>query len=82
MAEDWDKEDIDEMAAKIASKQVNPATTGGKIIRGADEEDEDEAELLKRQAKKGKDQQKIKNAVKASKEEEKTGAGVFDQTES
>jgi hypothetical protein len=64
---------------KIAAKQINPTTPGGKVIR-ADEEDEDDSEALKKQAKKGKDTQKIKNAVKANKEEEKfAGGDVFGQ---
>lgn len=79
VADDWDKADLDEMAEKIAAKQIT-SSTGGKVIRGAEEEDEDDSETQKKLAKKGKDQQKIKNALKASKEEEKfAGGDVFGQ---
>ncbi len=43
MADDWENADIDEMAQKIASNEVKPATAGGKVIR-VDEEEEDEIE--------------------------------------
>ena len=75
MADDWENADIDEMAQKIAAKEVKPATAGGKVIR-VDEEEEDEIEDKKqKQTKPGKDQVKLKQAIKVSKEEEKTGGG-------
>lgn len=55
VAEDWDKADLDEMAEKIAAKQIT-SSTGGKVIRGAEEEDEDDSEAQKKlEAKKNKD---------------------------
>ena len=67
------------MVEKIASKKVNATTPGGKVIR-TEEEEEDDSEAIKKQAKKGKDQAKIKAALKANKEEEKfAGGDVFGQ---
>lgn len=64
------------MASKIASKNVQPTTALGKAIR-MDEEDKDEhdGKVTKHV---GKDQVKIKNAVKQSKEEEKIAQGGGD----
>ena len=79
--EDWENEDIDVMAKKIASKDILPATAGGKIIH-LDEEDRDDDDLdttvSSLQSK--KDQNKLKSLAKANKkEEEEKGGDVFGQ---
>ena len=79
--EDWENEDIDVMAKKIASKDILPATAGGKIIH-LDEEDRDDDDLdttvSSLQSK--KDQNKLKSLTKANKkEEEEKGGDVFGQ---
>jgi translation initiation factor 5B len=62
------------MATKIAQKEVKATTATGKVIR-MDEEDADEVIETSSKQKHGKEAQKIKNAVKQSKEEEKQGGG-------
>lgn len=70
------------MTKKIATKDIVPATAGGKALR-LDEEDLDNEDLdttISSKAKSAKDITKVKNAIKASKqEEEKGGRDVFGQ---
>jgi len=80
--DDWENADIDDMASKIASKDLVPATGTGKIIR-AEEEDRDDEDLdttTSTMKKPSKETAKVKNAIKASKVEEEKGqvASAFD----
>lgn len=59
------------MVSKIANKDLTTSATG-KVIRTAEDEQDDEVDTKQ---KTGKDTQKIKNAIKQSKEEEKQGGG-------
>ena len=67
------------MASKIAAKEVKPSITIGKAVRIDEEDDDDrEAKEQAKAAKSGKDQMKLKNVIKQSKEEEKAGSGGGD----
>ncbi len=66
MIDDWENADIDDMASKIASKEVTSTTGTGKIIR-ADEEDRDEDLDTTISKKPSKETSKVKNAIKSSK---------------
>ena len=80
--DDWENADIDDMTKKIATKDIVPATAGGKALR-LDEEDLDNEDLdttISSKAKSMKETTKVKNPTKASKQEEEKGGGdVFGQ---
>lgn len=67
--DDWESATIDDMTKKIASKDIVPATAGGKALR-LDEEDVDNEDLdttISSKAKSTKETAKVKNAIKSSK---------------
>ena len=65
VVDDWENADIDDMASKIAAKEIVSATAGSKIVRKDEEDNEDlDTTVSSKDSRIGKDAAKLKNAIK------------------
>ncbi len=74
--DDWENADIDDMAQKISTKAIAPATS--KVIVQENEDEEEQAQSKSNV----KAQQKMKKEIKQAKQEEEKGGDVFAAMES